>query len=91
MRKIFKASYFLLAVTLIAGNVVAQQKPQEKENASEVDQLEEARKTCAEFKEEWPSIAKHTTPEWFMDAKFGIFTCIGPATLATQHRRNNFV
>ena len=36
------------------------------------------------FKEEWPSIARHTKPEWFRDAKFGIYTCLAPATLATQ-------
>jgi alpha-L-fucosidase len=36
------------------------------------------------YKEEWPSIARHSTPEWFRDAKFGIYTCLAPATLATQ-------
>lgn len=76
----------LLAILTTCKVVFAQNKSQEKENASEVDQLEEARKSGAEFKEEWPSIAKHSTPEWFMDAKFGIFTCIGPATLATQNQ-----
>ncbi len=37
------------------------------------------------FKEEWPSIAQHTTPEWFRDAKFGIYTCLAPATVGTQY------
>ncbi|MDZ8119918.1 alpha-L-fucosidase [Pontiella agarivorans] len=37
------------------------------------------------FKEEWPSIAQHRTPEWFRDAKFGIYTCLAPATVATQY------
>nr|WP_010925634.1 alpha-L-fucosidase [Microscilla sp. PRE1]AAK62842.1 MS120, putative fucosidase [Microscilla sp. PRE1] len=47
---------------------------------------EEQQKQELTYKEEWPSIAKHTTPEWFRDAKFGIFTCIGPASVATQHQ-----
>ena len=38
------------------------------------------------YKEEWPSIARHIVPEWFRDAKFGIYTCLAPATLATQHQ-----
>ncbi|MDQ8201409.1 alpha-L-fucosidase [Pelagicoccus sp. SDUM812003] len=38
------------------------------------------------FQEEWSSIARHRTPEWFRDAKFGIYTNLGPASLATQHR-----
>ncbi len=42
------------------------------------------------FKEEWSSIAKHSTPEWFRDAKFGIYTCLGPATIATQHGTNEW-
>lgn len=37
------------------------------------------------FLPEWPSIAKHQTPEWFRDAKFGIYTCVAPATVATQY------
>jgi alpha-L-fucosidase len=38
------------------------------------------------YKEEWPSISRHSTPDWFRDAKFGIYTCLSPATLATQHQ-----
>jgi len=37
------------------------------------------------YREEWPSIAQHRTPEWFRDAKFGIYACLGPATVATQY------
>ena len=42
------------------------------------------------FKEEWPSIAQHTTPEWFRDAKFGIYACLGPASVATQYETNEW-
>ncbi len=38
------------------------------------------------YKEEWPSIARHRTPEWFRDAKFGIYTNLGPASVATQYQ-----
>ncbi|MBL7139901.1 MAG: alpha-L-fucosidase [Planctomycetes bacterium] len=33
----------------------------------------------------WESLAKHTPPEWFRDAKFGIYTHWGPISLATMH------
>lgn len=80
----------ILAIILLSTGIllntfptVAQNKP---ENASEVNQLEAAKQAEATFLEEWPSIAKHSVPEWFRDAKFGIFTCIGPATIATEHQ-----
>ncbi|TXE15037.1 fucosidase [Seonamhaeicola algicola] len=74
-------------ITLIMCLVLMQFNAQnKKENASEVDHIAQAKKAGNTFKEEWPSIAKHSTPEWFRDAKFGIFTCIGPATLGTQHK-----
>jgi alpha-L-fucosidase len=78
----------ILLVFLLNVNhsILAQNKTKKKENASEYNQIEEAKKAGNVFKEEWPSIAKHSVPEWFRDAKFGIFTCIGPATLATQHQ-----
>lgn len=78
--------FSLVASVLIGNYAIAQNKLAKKENASEVDHIEEAKKAGGVFKEEWASIAKHTVPEWFRDAKFGIFTCIGPATLATQNR-----
>ena len=76
----------IFIVFLIANPILSQNKLAKKENASEVNQIEEAKKAGNAYKEEWPSIAKHAVPEWFRDAKFGIFTCIGPATLATQHQ-----
>ncbi len=57
-------------------------KPMDDDKVSvttaEVDQLDDP------YLEEWPSIARHSCPEWFRDAKFGIFTCLGPASVATQ-------
>ena len=47
---------------------------------------EEKRPDRKYYKEEWPSIARHTVPEWYRDAKFGIYTCLAPATLVTQHQ-----
>lgn len=38
------------------------------------------------YKEEWSSIARHKIPEWYRDAKFGIYACLGPATVATQYK-----
>ncbi len=42
------------------------------------------------YKEEWSSIAKHSTPEWFRDAKFGIYTHYGPAVNATQYQQTEW-
>ncbi len=33
-----------------------------------------------EYRAEWSSLAKHQTPQWLMDAKFGIYTHWGPQT-----------
>ena len=36
------------------------------------------------FKAEWDSLKAHKDPEWFRDAKFGIYTHWGPITVATE-------
>ena len=36
------------------------------------------------FKPTWESLAKHETPEWFRDAKFGIYTHWGPVTVGAE-------
>ena len=36
------------------------------------------------FQPAWPSLAKYQAPDWFRDAKFGIFVHWGPQTLAGQ-------
>lgn len=51
-----------------------------------ISETKEVKNETQKYKEEWPSIARHTTPEWFRDAKFGIYTHFGPAVLATQHQ-----
>ncbi len=33
----------------------------------------------------WESLARHEPPEWFRDAKFGIYTHWGPISLANMH------
>ena len=37
-----------------------------------------------EYEPEWTSLEKHNPPEWFRDAKFGIYTHWGPITCAIQ-------
>lgn len=79
----------LFATLVIAGGFLATSVFADKlGNDSEVEALtsKEPARVKRVFKEEWPSIAQHTTPEWFRDAKFGIYTCLAPATVATQHR-----
>ena len=36
------------------------------------------------FKSDWNSLKAHKDPEWFRDAKFGIYTHWGPITVATE-------
>ncbi|MGY6647953.1 alpha-L-fucosidase [Wenyingzhuangia sp. IMCC45574] len=55
------------------------------QNVSET-KINNQKKSTEYFKEEWPSIAKHSTPEWLKDAKFGIYTHFGPAVTATQYK-----
>ncbi|MGM8361962.1 alpha-L-fucosidase [Flavobacterium sp. ARAG 55.4] len=85
MKRKIQFTVFVLSIGVFLTTLNAQNKLAKKENVSETNQIEEAKKSV-EFRPEWPSIAKHSVPEWFRDAKFGIFTCIGPATVATQHQ-----
>ncbi len=36
------------------------------------------------FKPTWESLAKHESPEWFRDAKLGIYTHWGPVTVGSE-------
>ena len=36
------------------------------------------------YKPEWDSLSKHRDPEWFADAKFGIYTHWGPVTVGCE-------
>ncbi len=36
------------------------------------------------YESTWESLAKHTNPEWFRDAKFGIYTHWGPVTVGAE-------
>lgn len=81
-------NYLMLGGSLITLSIAAQN--QDKQNISETT-LKQERIPKKVFKEEWPSIARHKTPEWFRDAKFGIYTHFGPAVLATQAQNYRMV
>ncbi|MEO6917071.1 MAG: alpha-L-fucosidase, partial [Chitinophagaceae bacterium] len=36
------------------------------------------------YTSDWKSLSRHQTPEWFRDAKFGIYTHWGPNTVADE-------
>ncbi|GAF05716.1 alpha-L-fucosidase [Saccharicrinis fermentans] len=76
-------NYLMLGFSLISLPATGQN--QNKQNISETT-LKKEKVPEKVYKEEWPSIARHKTPEWFRDAKFGIYTHFGPAVLATQHK-----
>ena len=35
------------------------------------------------YRPTWESLSRHDAPEWFRDAKFGVYTHWGPSTVAT--------
>ncbi|MGM8361990.1 alpha-L-fucosidase [Flavobacterium sp. ARAG 55.4] len=74
----------IVSILLFGSTGFSQKKSQE--NISETHSKQEKKVNEKIYKEEWPSIARHSTPEWFRDAKFGIYTHFGPAVLATQHQ-----
>jgi alpha-L-fucosidase len=42
------------------------------------------------YQPNWKSLSKHQTPEWFRDAKFGIYTHWGPNTVADENAPDNW-
>ena len=48
-----------------------------------------AQKTAA-YTADWKSLSRHQTPEWFRDAKFGIYTHWGPNTIADVDAPDNW-
>jgi alpha-L-fucosidase len=49
-----------------------------------VDALIEQGVARGPFKEDWSSLKKYQTPDWFRDSKFGVFMHWGPMTLEAQ-------
>lgn len=41
------------------------------------------------YEPNWKSLSRHQTPEWFRDAKFGIYTHWGPNTVADENAPND--
>ena len=54
------------------------QKNKESKNKAEV------------YEPNWKSLSKYQTPEWFRDAKFGIYTHWGPNTVADENAPDNW-
>ena len=75
----------LVLVIILPVSYVSAQEGRNKDPSETLGSEQSVRERRV-YKEEWPSIARHSCPEWFRDAKFGIYTCLAPATLATQYR-----
>ena len=43
----------------------------------------------AAYTTDWKSLSRHQTPDWFRDAKFGIYTHWGPNTVADENAPND--
>ncbi len=68
------------ALVLLATTVTASAQTALEKSLQSIDQ------TIAQgpFKPEWSSLQSHQDPEWFRDAKFGIYTHWGPVTVGTE-------
>jgi len=70
----------LSALVLLATTLTASAQTSLDKSLQSIDQ------TIAQgpFKPEWSSLKSHQDPEWFRDAKFGIYTHWGPVTVGTE-------
>ncbi|MDX1283555.1 MAG: alpha-L-fucosidase, partial [Draconibacterium sp.] len=57
-----KLLFFILTITSLSFTSVTKKENQESEK----------------YKADWESLKKHKTPDWFLDAKFGIYCHWGP-------------
>ena len=47
---------------------------------------------CAEpYEATWESLREHSSPEWFRDAKFGIYTHWGPVSIGAENAKKGSV
>ena len=60
--------------------------PSRASDAALAEQLKSIDQTMAKgpFQPEWDSLKAHQDPEWFRDAKFGIYTHWGPVTVGAE-------
>ncbi|HPR82295.1 MAG TPA: alpha-L-fucosidase [Pontiellaceae bacterium] len=73
-------------ISLITGVLLAASWGHSAENESVRHQMLTAIDQSIEkgsFKPTWESLSKHIDPEWFQDAKFGIYTHWGPVTVGS--------
>jgi alpha-L-fucosidase len=75
----------ILAVAVLAVSSIAVCNCQ-ADDAALAAQLRNIDQSIAEgpFKPEWHSLAQHEDPDWFRDAKFGIYTHWGPVTVGAE-------
>nr|WP_010925633.1 alpha-L-fucosidase [Microscilla sp. PRE1]AAK62841.1 MS119, putative fucosidase [Microscilla sp. PRE1] len=90
MIKSNKFLYLILFVGVFFGGLSLETTAQKKGEHNLSETTKEVAEQKRKYKEEWASIAKHSTPEWFRDAKFGIYTHYGPAVNATQYQQTEW-
>lgn len=64
--------FALLLISLLTAQISNGQKNSDSQNNNTL------------YQPTWESLGKHQTPEWFRDAKFGIYTHWGPNTVADK-------
>ena len=79
-----------ITVTLLLGTVCVQSllaqfpPPVPPERIHEATRRVDETIASGPFKADWQSLKQHRIPEWFRDAKLGIYTHWGPITVATE-------
>ncbi len=78
--------HHLLRSTVLVIGVMAGVLPDRATEAALKEQLESVSQTMAKgpFQPAWESLQAHQDPEWFRDAKFGIYTHWGPVTVGAE-------
>src|ERR1035441_9136369 len=73
VRNVIRAAPFLMAISLASAESI----PTTAVPAVIVNTTHEP-VAAGKFSPTWPSLKQYQTPEWFRDAKFGIWACFGP-------------
>ncbi len=75
-----------IAKTAALAIITACATPLQADDSQLAKSLESIDQTIAKgpYKPEWASLKAHQDPEWFRDAKFGIYTHWGPVTVGAE-------
>ncbi len=82
-RSIYRVMIIIITATLIItyGNYLGEKSQAEVEPSTTSTETSGTGAEQATYRPEWESLQKHQVPQWFRDAKFGIYFHLGPYTV----------